>query len=243
MTRIRKKGDSLGSLQLQPGWVIENDGFGLLTSKLTFVCDADKAATLAPKKNAPHPSDGKLTCHRSSYVINDNGLAVITSEYIGIATGSITGFQVSGDVGLASQPIQTHPKFTTAANGELALKDLGWDIGLQAFPETNGTAIANGLVGVKSYLSPDIQITGQFYTSSIAVVQDVQKMVGKTFATIPSMSDFLIPSVGVGITKKHDRFCFVTGMSYETYSTIHKIKFTFRVASGGWNNLVYQKHN
>lgn len=243
MTRIKKKGDNLGTLQLQPGWVIENDGFGLLTSRLTFICEANKAATLAPKKDSAHPIDGKLTCHRSSYVINDNELAVITSEYIGIANGNITGFQVSGDVGLASQPIQTHPNFTTGKKGEKPLKDLGWDLAAQAFPETNANAITNGLVGVKSYLAPDIQITGQFYTNSIAVVTDVQKMVGKTFATIPSMSDFLIPSVGVPVTGKHDRFCLVIGASYETFSTIHKVKFTFRVATGGWNNLVYEKHN
>ena len=245
MPSIKKKGDSLSQLKLQPGWVIENDGFGLLTSRLNFVCDADQAESLAPKKSVAHPKNAKLFCYKSSYVINDNDIAVITSEYIGLASSTVTDFQVTGEVALASQPIQTHPKFATgkAGGAEKPLKDLGWDSAQQAFPEGDANAIKYGLVGVKSYYAPDIQITGTFYTSNEAVVDSVQKMVGKTFTTIPNQSTFKIPAIGVSVTSYHDKFCLVTGMTYETFANIHKVRLTFRVASGGWNNLIYEKSN
>lgn len=241
-TRIKTKGQI--KLEAQPDWVIENDGYGLLTSRITFKCDA-ASVNSRPKAGAAHPADERLKCFKSSYVVNASNLATITAEYIGLEEGTITKFQVNGDVALNTAGIDLHPKFNTGNVGETGkpLKDLGWDEAAKEFSTTNADAIKYGIAGVKSFYSPDIQISGQFYTNNLEVVTTLQKMVGKTFATIPSMADFVIPPIGVSITKYHDRFCLVTGVSYENYNTIYKIKFTFRLAAGGWHNLIYEKHN
>jgi hypothetical protein len=245
MTKLIKKGNSLSQISLQPGWVIENDGYGLLTSQLTFVCDASSVSAKAPKVKSVHPEDSRLTCAKSSYVVNANGIAVITSSYLGIESGNFTRFQVTGQVALTTQPIQTHPKFVTGKAGSSGkpLKDLGWDNETQTFPSTDADAVTYGLVGVKSYLVPDIQMTGNYYCNSLKGVEDAQKMVGKTFASFAGIEDFPNPKTGSPVTSYHDRFGLVTGCTYENYGTVFKVSFTFRLASGGWNGLVYEKSN
>jgi hypothetical protein len=241
-TRIKTKGQI--KLEAQPDWMIENDGYGLLTSRITFKCDADNVSS-RPKAGAAHPADDRLKCFKSSYVVNASNIATITAEYIGIDEGTYTKMQISGDVALNTASIELHPKFNTGNVGETGkpLKDLGWDDAAKEFSGSNADAIKYGLAGVKSFYSPDIQISGQFYTNNTEVVTITQKMVGKTFDKIPNVADYLVPAIGVSISKYHDRFCLVTGMSYENYNTVYKVKFTFRLAGGGWHNLIYEKYN
>jgi len=239
------KGNKLTSLQLQPGWVIESDGFGLLTSRLTFKCDASIAESKKPKENEAHPKDGRLLCHRSSYVINESDIATITSEYVGLSSGNITKVQITGDIALGTQPIQTHPKFYQgkAGNTGLPLKDLGWDEASQSFPESNADAIKYALVGVKSFQSPDLQFTGSYYTNSKAILLDNQKMIGKTFNTIAGQENIVLPPVLAAISSYHTRFALVTAVNYEQFANVYKVRYTFRVATGGWNNLIFETHN
>lgn len=239
------KGNKLTSLQLQPGWVIESDGFGLLTSRLTFKCDASIAESKKPKENEAHPKDGRLLCHRSSYVINESDIATVTSEYVGLSSGNITKVQITGDIALGTQPIQTHPKFYQgkAGNTGLPLKDLGWDEASQSFPESNADAIKYALVGVKSFQSPDLQFTGSYYTNSKAILLDNQKMIGKTFNTIAGQENIVLPPVLAAISSYHTRFALVTSVNYEQFANVYKVRYTFRVATGGWNNLIFETHN
>lgn len=239
------KGNKLVTLQLQPGWVIENDGFGLLTSRLTFKIDADVVDAKKPKENEAHPRDGRLLCHRSSYVTNESGISTVTAEYVGLASGSMSKVQVTGDIALSTQPIQTHPKFYqgTAGSTGKPLKDLGWDEAAQAFPESNAEAIANALVGVKSYLAPDLQYTGTYYTNSKEILLSNQKMTGKTFQTIAGAESMVIPPILAAISKFHIRYGFMTAVTYEQFANIYKVRFTFRVATGGWHSLIYETHN
>jgi hypothetical protein len=239
------KGNKLTSLQLQPGWVIESDGFGLLTSRLTFKCDASIAESKKPKENEAHPKDGRLLCHRSSYVINESDIATITSEYVGLSSGNMTKVQITGDIALGTQPIQTHPKFYQGKAGTtgLPLKDLGWDEASQSFPESSLDAIKYALVGVKSFQSPDLQFTGSYYTNSKAILLDNQKMIGKTFNTIGGQENIVLPPVLAAISSYHTRFALVTAVNYEQFANVYKVRYTFRVATGGWNNLIFETHN
>jgi len=239
------KGNKLTTLQLQPGWVIENDGLGLLTSRLTFKCDAEVADAKKPKENEAHPRDGRLLCHRASYVTNENGIAVITAEYVGLSTGSMTKVQVTGDVALSTQPIETHPKFYkgTVGNTGKPLKDLGWDEATKTFPESNQDAINYALVGVKSFNAPDLQFTGTYYTNSKEILLNNQKMVGKTFQTIAGAESMVIPPIIAPVSSYHIRYGFMTGVTYEQFANVFKVRFTFRVATGGWHSLVYETHN
>jgi hypothetical protein len=243
---IDSKGNKLTTLQLQPGWVIENDGSGLLTSRLTFRCDASVVEAKKPKDNEAHPKDGRLLCHRASYVINENDIATITAEYVGLASGNITKVVITGDNALSSQPIQTHPKFYKGTVGQTGkpLKDLGWDEATQSFPESNSDAISYSLVGIKSYQAPDLQYTGTYYTNSKALLLDNQKMVGKTFQTIAGSNDtIVVPPILAPISQYHLRYGFVTAVNYEQYANVFKVRYTFRVATGGWHSFIYETHN
>jgi hypothetical protein len=239
MTKLIKKGAgaSGNSLELQPDWTIENDGFGLLTSKLTFKCDADSAAAKAPKSGDAHPEDGRLKCHRSTYTISRGGWAVITSDYVGIATGERTTIQIKGDVVTGTQPIQVHKDFLKV------LKPLGWDSATQSFPETKDLAVKNGLVGVKSFLTADSSVSATFYVANKSVVQDGVNMVGKTFLKMPGMEDVVLPNGNQGITEFHDRYAMLTGLNYEKYAHLYKVSFTIRISPGGYHNKVYTKSN
>jgi hypothetical protein len=243
--KLIKKGNSLTSLQLQPGWSYEDDGFGLLTSRLTFKCNADDAGSKKPKELEGHPIDGRLLCHRSSYTANESGVAVITAEYVGLAKGQMTKVQISGSVALSTNPIKLHPLFMTGSAGSTGkpLKDLGWDEQSQSFPETNADAVKNALVGVRSYLSPDLQYTGTYYTSSKEFLLANMKMVGKTFQTIPGGENVLIPPGLKAISEKHLRFGMITGVTYEQFAHIYKVSYTFRVSPGGWHSYIYETHN
>jgi hypothetical protein len=245
MADLIKKGNKLTTLQLQPGWTIEGDGYGLMTSRLTFSCDASVAQAKKPKTNDPHPKDGKLLCHKSTYSINDNDLATITADYVGIESGNMTRVIVSGDTGLATQDIQVHPKFFQGNAGQTGkpLMDLGWDMAEKAFPATNAEAVSNALVGIKSFLAPDLQFSGIYYTSSKEILSSNQKMVGKTFKEIAGASDMVIPQSLTFSSAKHTRFGLMTSCNYEIYANIYKVRFTFRVATGGWHSYIYETYN
>jgi hypothetical protein len=236
MSRIVTKGKT-NSLELQPDWSIESDGYGLLTSRLTFACPGGQAASLAPKNGDAHPQDGRLKCHKSIYTIIKGERAQIIAEYVGIEQGEITRIQIKGDVVTGTQPIQAHRDFVTT------LKPLGWDSTSQSFKETNQKAIDNGLVGVKSFLIADSQITASFFSASKAIVQDGVNMVGQTFLKMPGLDDVVLPNGNQKITSFHDRFAMLTGLSYEKFAHLYKINFTIRISPGGYHNKIYTKRN
>jgi hypothetical protein len=245
MGKILIKGNATKTLELQPGWTIENDGRGLLTSRLSFVCDADTVDAKKPKPNDAHPVNGKLLCHKSTYTVNDNGVALVSADYVGIETGQMTTVEVTGDVALNTAPIQTHPKFYKGTAGDTgkALKELGWDSSTKSFPESDAEAVDKGLVGITSFLAPDIQITGTYYTSSAQILRDNQKMVGKIFAKIAGGESMIVPQIMTALSKYHTRSALMTGCAYEQYANVYKVRFTIRVSQGGWNNLIYEQHN
>jgi hypothetical protein len=236
-TKLIKKGYNGSSLELQPDWIIESDGYGLLTSKLSFKCDSSSASAKAPKTGDAHPMDGRLKCHRSTYTIVKGGWAMITSDYVGIETGDRTTIQIKGDVATAQQPIQSHKDFIKT------LKGLGWDSKSQSFPDTNAQAVQNGLVGIKSFITADSSINATYYTTNKSEVQDGVNMVGKVFLTMAGMQDVVLPTGNQSISAFHDRFAMLAGLSYEKYAHLYKISFLIRISPGGYHNKVYAKQN
>jgi hypothetical protein len=236
MAKLIKKG-SVSGLELQPDYTIEQDGFGLLTSRLTFRCDAGSAASLAPKSGDAHKTDGRMKCHKSTYTINRSGLATIVSDYVGIETGDRTRIQIKGDIVTSTQPIQVHKDFTKV------LKALGWNSQAQTYPDTSPVAVTNAMVGIRSFLSADSQVSANYYTSLKSEVNDGVNMVGKTFLTMPGMQDVVLPSGNQSISAFHDRFAMLTGLSYEKFAHLYKVSFSIRISPGGYHNKVYVKHN
>lgn len=228
---------------IQPGWIIEDDGFGLLTSRVIFINDTDKA-TGAPNKLDPHPFDNRLQCHKVSYTVNSAKRCVITADYVGIASGAETTGILTADYSGSTQSIQAHPKFArdVGYNGaDKMLKEYGWD-GFK-FDEEDADAIASGLVGTKNFVVGEMSINFTWYTTTKSILEYWVNAVGKTVekSSNASASDVILPTVLQPISGNHDRFVLVSNVSYEKYAHLYKINVVFRVATGGWHKYVYER--
>lgn len=224
---------SLGGLEIQPGWVIESDGEGLLTSRVTFKGRKGSEAS-RPKQGRAHPEDGKLQCYRSGFTMDASWVTVF-ADYIGLEDGSNTKMKVQADFATQVQPIKSHPKFIDE------FKEMGWNEDLQRFDESDDKAIENGLVGVTGYLSPDQQITASFYTANKGEIQGIVDSIGTTFTAGSGISggQAVVRSNFKPISKKHIHSGLITGATYEEYAHLYKVTMSFRITSGGWNSLVY----
>lgn len=109
------QGNALTTPLLQPGYTIENDGYGVLTCKAVYKCDDSTAAT-AIVRGASFTPDSRLKAHKVSVSYGALDVATITVDYIGLAdtTSAFSLPNVSGAATLTTEPIQNHPKFFTA---------------------------------------------------------------------------------------------------------------------------------
>lgn len=254
------KGKSLETAVLQPGWTIENDGFGLLTCSASFIGthgnDAgtsggigQDALTVTPTRGALFSKDNRLACHRASSSLNSNGLLVITAEYVGIENGSMTTPQVTGRGSMATDPIATHPNFQSFAgtmaapvNGAIFRADGSFD----KFAEHTNPW---DKFGVKSYLNPGFTINGFFYTKSIGVAAGLKSSMGKSsdtgyFNNINLLADLsgIGPSwggVGAFQAKNEAPQLLLTGINLEFYGTLIKVGYEITFATNGWDVDIY----
>jgi len=226
--------------ELQPNYSVEFDGYGLITGRATFVCNASAAKARTPKRGDVFPgSEKRLYCHRASYTINGNKLATITAEYCGIESGTQTKMVLRGDTGLSTESIKSHKDFKDI------LQPKGWDVYKQMFVEaasgSNSSADDWKLTGIKSYVRANIQIQGSFYTSNKELLTYYIASVGKTFSSIKD-ADF---SIYNGCFVSDDKRYFtqpgmVTNVSHEEFGNLYKVNVSFRIAQGGWHNLIYK---
>ena len=254
------KGKSLEFVQLQPGWSIENDGFGLLTCSAHYVGshgndagttagDGKKGLELAPMRGQAFTKDGRLFCHRASSSMNSNGMAVITAEYVGIEDGNMTRPQVTGHGSMSTEPIATHPKFETFAgtvasplNGAVFRADGSFD----KFGEHTG---GRDKYGVKSYLNPGFVINGFFYCSSIGVAASLKGAMGQSsdtgfFNNINLLGDLsgIGPSwngVGNFQAPNESPQLLLTGINLEFYGILVKVGYEITFATQGWDVDLY----
>jgi hypothetical protein len=177
------KGNSLTSKKLQPGWTIEDDGFGLLTCRATYIASQDTEygaagsglIAKAPKRGDIFENDPRLVCHKSSSSMNSNGLQVITAEYCGIAKGSRTDPEVNGRGATTTDPIARHPAFVDKIGGTASAPLFGATFdGAGNFKEFSDPIYSK--YGLKSYYSPSFSINGHFYTSDISVAKTLKDL-------------------------------------------------------------------
>jgi len=251
------KGNQLTSRKLQPGWTIEDDGFGLLTARATYVvsqnteygASGSQVIGKAPKRGDAFENDPRLTCHRASSSVNKNGLQVITAEFCGIANGNRTSPNVTGRGATTTEPIQRHLSFVAKIGGTDAspLNGAKFDSNglLLGFGDT-----ANKKYGLKSYYSPNFTITGHFYTSDITVagaLKDVQccSSSSGSFAGINLLSSLnsLAPSWGTSVTywmaRDESPQLLLTSVSIEPYGMLYKVNYEVLVAVDGLDTDVY----
>lgn len=262
MARV-SKGNSLSSPVLQPGWTIEDDGFGLLTCSATYKVrhgtstgtpgTGAQALTAAPARGAAFPQDARLQCHRAASVMDANGIQTITADYVGIAKGTTTSPNVSGRYSANQEPISTHPNFP----------DFG---GTKASPKNGAVFNDDGsfkrfadpgfeqFYGVTSYLACGFGITGTIYTSDFAVLVALKDAVGATSQTGSWSSVNLLGDLGgLGtgqpgwtgygnwVTPREDDQLLLTGLACEYYGKIIKISYDIMYSQDGWNPEIYKR--
>lgn len=225
---------------IQPGWSIEDDGFGLLTSRVTFVNDSSSASG-GPAKLSAHPFDERLQCHKTTYTVNSANRSVAVADYVGLAAGTYTPIDFRADYSGSTQSLSSHPKMYngTGYNGATKkLQEYGWSGSV--FPDTEAEAITSGLVGMKSYVVGEMAVSGTFYTSSQEWLKKWVDGVGKTIEKLPGDSVVVLPA-SAPISSNHDRIGLLTNVSYEMYAHLYKVSFTVRVATGGWHKYIYER--
>lgn len=256
MARVTK-GNQLTSPQLQPGWTIEDDGFGLLTARATYVVSQNtdygvSGSTVlgkAPKRGDAFENDPRLTCHRSSSSVNKNGLQVITAEFCGIANGNSTTPNVTGRGATTTEPIQRHPSFVSKIGGTSAsplngAKFDGNDL-LLGFGDTS-----NKKYGLKSYYSPSFTITGHLYTKDITVASSLKdrqccSSSSGSFAGFNLLSGLnsLAPSWGTSVpfwmAADESPQLLLNNVSIEPYGMLYKVNYEILVAVDGLDVDVY----
>ena len=136
MARI-DKGNTLSSPVLQPGWTVQQDGYGLWTGKCLFKLDQEYAVLIAEfERGLPHPVapfDAFMWSNRVTATYDKNGIATLAVEYVGINTGVVPGEgeptvtepNVSGAVATSSEPIETHRNFFEIEDGVGVIAGVG----------------------------------------------------------------------------------------------------------------------
>lgn len=115
------QGDPLTNAMLQPGWNIATDGYGLYTGRCTFKMNQTEAISglAAFVRGAAHPvaAFNFMAVHKIEVVYDLLGIATITAEYIGVSVlgQNWTNPNVTGSMGLTTEPITSHPNFFVAA--------------------------------------------------------------------------------------------------------------------------------
>jgi len=225
--------------ELQPNYSVEFDGYGLITGRATFVCNASAAKARIPKRGDVFPgSEKRLYCHRASYTINGNNLATITAEYCGIENGTQSKMVLRGDTGLSTESIKSHKDFKDV------LQPKGWSVEKQAFIEgpvnTSSQSDQYKLTGVKSFVRPNIQIQGTFYTSNKALLTYYIAGVGRTFSSIKDADFSIYNGCFSPDSEYHTQPGMITNVSHEEFGNLYKVNVSFRIAQGGWHNLIYK---
>lgn len=230
---------TLGALKLQPDWTIEDDGYGLLTSRLTFVGDASAAGT-APKKLDAHPEDNRLQCHKSSVTITAGKKCVVVSDYVGLTSGIRTEYQWSFNVGGGAEPIQSHPYFSKKVEPTTGktFQQMGWNAIAGKFDDVSASAF--GMQGVRSYIAPQYTLGLSFYTSDKDTVKKTLESVGRISNTIQGADTLVLPGSFEPVSAYHDKAILITSAGYDMYAHLYKITAQARIATGMWNKLIYK---
>jgi hypothetical protein len=117
-----KFGDPLtnsDSPQLQPGWTVEQDGFGLVQVQAKYKWDISRANYFLSKFEkgvfqAPDPFT-YCTMWKANMSVDKGGILTITADFVGIDTlinsGARTNPQIAATAGSSSEAIEHHPNF------------------------------------------------------------------------------------------------------------------------------------
>jgi len=116
-------GNPLTSPEIQPGWTVSNDGFGLVTSTTKFKADHTFNIDALTDRGTAHPDStySFLKAHKYSVSWDALGIATVTVDYVGIDPDSNSGVMTKPNTssanGLTAENITSHPNFFTTQAG------------------------------------------------------------------------------------------------------------------------------
>ena len=239
----------------QVGRTITQNSDGTLEGSVVWKIDADLVPpresanstylpTVADGSGAPgsnHPDDGRLECYNRTLSYGNNGILTCTASYFGlIKRRTDPEFSFSG--GVTTEPIETHPDFSTKIAGTVGAPlngakfvtnpeadDYGSFIEFPEFTKPGDTE-NNNFLGVENYLTPGTNIVVSYW-------QDTQPRPTKTatWSTyIPDVTEFRKPQ-GV------DNFLLMDE-SYSQVGNYYQVTRNY-IGSGvkGWNKDIYDK--
>ena len=186
------------------------------------------------------------------------------------AGGTSTDPQITGSQGLTSENITTHPNFfeTASALGFSGSPIAGVGTGSLATPAypavagvsdqyagNNGATFeaATGrkflgfrkpefkdFYGKSNYLAPQCSLSGVFYTSSSALVNNLRNTVGKTSGTGTFASKSLVPTyMGSSFTISGKNQLLLAQVSFEDFGLLYKVQYELRFNREGYVASVY----
>jgi hypothetical protein len=168
------KGKTLLTAEIQPGWTVQSDGFGLITSTTTY--KADIAAPITSfERGQPHPDAfySYLKAHKYQISWDNLRYKTIKVDYVGIDPAVGSGVRTLANTsvanGLTAENITTHPNFFVAA--------AGYTVGPLA-----GTPADFGGAYDDSTLGPPVQVINQD-TGKPVVVPSSEGYNGACFET------------------------------------------------------------
>lgn len=226
-----------GTLEGSVVWkgVVSTDGENTDPKGLPVVANGDGVPGSA------HPDDDRLECYNRTVIYGATGIVTCTASYFGldaIAGKSELTFSFSG--GVTTEPIETHPDFTSTLagtsgapkNGAAFDDETGEFLGFTEFT-TPGQINNTNLLGVDNYLTPATNITVSWW-------QDKQPSPSKTATwdtniNRVSSEDFRKPT-GV-------KNFLLLDESYSQVGNFYQVTQSY-LGSGkrGWDKDIYEKY-
>ena len=194
---MKIKGTIPSGGSVQPTWHVETDQYGIMQGNAEYVLqgtgDWVTMSSLLPKPNSTHPYYENLVCYKTTTAYNAAGTWRVSCEYMGLdRTNTLTeggrssiAAQVKG--GAQQEDIQSHPRFILMAGTQTTpLRNAWTDNDTQSgvfsgFPNNVDTRIAE-LQGVRSYLTPTLNVSGYFVTCNREDISRLSNSIGKTSA-------------------------------------------------------------
>jgi len=176
------KGDNIFVAVMQPGRTIVENQEGTLEGSVTWKADVGDLTpetvdssnlfpTIATTNGDPgsnHPDDDRLECYNRTITFGNNNIATCVASYFGL-TLSQTVPTMSFTGGVTTEPIETHPNFSTfgtAANGA-QFDDDGRFLRFSEFVSGSTNSVTNtNFYGVTSYLTPATNIAISWWSNA-----------------------------------------------------------------------------
>lgn len=260
---IIKKGNALATGQVQPGWTVQADGYGLWTGHAVFQVDSTSPWTVNRGDAFPISNyNGVLFAQKIVRTNRSLEVDVISVDYVGLSTPGSTFLSlpnVTSSNGLTSEHISTHPKFFTAGGIAGPKPFTASTIVPGEFKGLNGAhfekADGGKFLGFKdpdkplyygktNYLAPVTSYAGVIYTNVISRVTGLRSKLGKTSGTNSFNGTQLLPSY-LGST-------FTTGsparnqlllsqVNHEDYGKdLYKVSYEIRFFADGYPPETYE---